>query len=165
MVWLILGALLLVAFMIFGRAFTAADPKLMANIIRLGAPLVLFLVSIVLSAGISLAVGLPFLFLMFFWPLILKLFGGKIGLQGQADGRSDGQTGQGYGRSGNPYGSRSTMTTKEALAILGLESNASRDEILQAHKALMKKVHPDQGGSDYLAQKINEAKDVLIGPK
>ena len=54
------------------------------------------------------------------------------------------------------------MSAEEALAILGLEAGASKRKIISAHRGLMKKYHPDQGGSDYLATKINEAKDVLI---
>lgn len=55
------------------------------------------------------------------------------------------------------------MDAKEARGILELEADASGDDIKQAHHRLMKKMHPDQGGSTYLASKINQAKDVLLG--
>ncbi|MEH6580491.1 MAG: DnaJ domain-containing protein [Halioglobus sp.] len=55
------------------------------------------------------------------------------------------------------------MNRKEALDALGLNENSSKDEIVAAHRKLMQKIHPDRGGNDYLAAKINQAKDILLG--
>ena len=54
------------------------------------------------------------------------------------------------------------MSFEEAYAILGLSSGADAEAIKEAHRRLMVKLHPDHGGSDYLATKINRARDVLL---
>jgi hypothetical protein len=68
---------------------------------------------------------------------------------------------EGAGRRGSEAAS-GKMTDEEAYQILGLQPGASPDQIGRAHRSLMKKLHPDQGGSTYLAARVNTAKDTLL---
>jgi DnaJ-class molecular chaperone len=55
------------------------------------------------------------------------------------------------------------MSKAEALGVLGLSAGATEEEIIQAHRKLISRFHPDKGGSDYLAAQINQAKKILLG--
>lgn len=58
--------------------------------------------------------------------------------------------------------SQGDLEIGEAYAILGLQTGASKEEVIKAHRSMIQKVHPDRGGSDYLAAQINKAKDIII---
>ena len=58
-----------------------------------------------------------------------------------------------------------SMTIKEAYQILGLDDTADKEKIKETYQSLISKLHPDKGGSDYLASKINQAKDILLNKK
>lgn len=68
------------------------------------------------------------------------------------------------GGAGVPPGvAEKPMDRAQALAVLGLEEGASREEILAAHRRLIQKIHPDRGGTQHLAGVLNRARDMLLG--
>jgi hypothetical protein len=83
------------------------------------------------------------------WGMRAYLLARQIRAGAQPTGRNAAQRGK-------------TMGRAEALEILGLQEGATPDEIEAAYKALIVKNHPDQGGTDWLAARLNEARDILL---
>jgi hypothetical protein len=67
------------------------------------------------------------------------------------------------GAAGPPPSGAGRMTREEALQVLGLAAGATEAEIRASHRRLMMMAHPDQGGSDWLAARLNQARDTLLG--
>jgi hypothetical protein len=151
MLWLLLGGLVL--FLLLGgmRAFERASvtsiKSLFTWIAALGG-LSLALMLILTGRG-GIAIG------------ALTLFGPLIYQKWQAArGRHIGGMGPGARQGGGRSGA---MSRAEAYEVLGLRPGASETDIREAHRRLMRGAHPDAGGSDWLAARINQARDILLG--
>jgi hypothetical protein len=73
--------------------------------------------------------------------------------------------GAGFSGQQSPPPNFNGPSREEALQILGLSGDPSRDEIIAAHRRLINKLHPDRGGSDFLAARVNQARDILLNGK
>ena len=80
-----------------------------------------------------------------------------------ADKRQGGGAGQEIRQSDPASELSGQMSVREARDVLGVKAGCSEEDIVMAHRRLMQKLHPDRGGNDYLAAKLNEAKQVLLG--
>ncbi len=161
MLWLLIGAIVLFTLIGGMRAFEKASitsiKALLAWIAAL-AGLSLALLLILTGRG-GAAIGA----LVMFGPLVWQKLraGGALGGPGPK-----GPGPKGPGPSGPSAGAARTggaMTRQEALEILGLQPGASEAEIKEAHLRLMRRAHPDVGGSEWIATRINQARDVLLG--
>jgi phosphotransferase system glucose/maltose/N-acetylglucosamine-specific IIC component len=144
---LLLGLVALIACVFLFRVFVGSDPKKLLRVAR-SAGIVLLVVLIVFFAATERWV--PAVFLAgIAWSLFTQ---GRV-------------LPESWSRTEVPRERRreGAMTRDEALKVLGLGAGASEDDVREAHRRLIMQNHPDRGGSDYLASKINEAKDVLLG--
>jgi DnaJ domain len=157
---LLLGAVIL--FFLYWAARSSG--RLNADRQRWSATLALLVAVVLLFRGdVALAVvagAFGFYALGEVSPYWRRLFAGYAN-SGPAGRRENAQTDAGArGRFDPPRGSE--MTEQEAYQVLGVQPGASAQDIARAHRALMKKFHPDQGGTTSLAARVNEAKDVLL---
>jgi hypothetical protein len=95
----------------------------------------------------------------------VPLVGAALGLLGVAlrGGANSQQTGEQSAEAPRP--ANRAMSRREAAELLGVAQTASAEEINRAYRELMKKVHPDAGGNDALASKVQEAREILTGKR
>jgi DnaJ family protein C protein 19 len=152
MIWLLIGAAALFVFLgglrAFERASVTSIKSLVAWIAALGGLSLALLLILTGRGGIAISA------LLLFGPLLWQQWKGAQG--GQPKGR--------FGP-GTPPPPRTggAMSRAEAYQVLGLKPGATETEIREAHRRLMRSAHPDHGGSDWLATRINQARDVLLG--
>jgi len=150
MLWLLLGAVVLFVLMGGMRAFERASVtsiKSLATWIAALGGLSLALMLILTGRG-GIALGA----LTLFGPLLYQKWkatrGPRVG---------------GPNTGARPNSRSGPMTPDEAYEVLGLHPGASPADIKEAHRRLMRGAHPDAGGSDWLAARINQARDILLG--
>lgn len=151
---LLAGLALLGLLLLLARGYTGANPRSLARGFRLSGGVLLALLTVALA--VTGRVGFAFLTGAGAWILLF----GTTPPWLRSYGSSGPGPGQGRGSSGLPRST--TMSRVEALKVLGLEEGVSDEEIRAAHRRLIQQTHPDKGGTNYLAAKINEAKDVLL---
>nr|WP_294502043.1 DnaJ domain-containing protein [uncultured Rhodopila sp.] len=151
MLWLILGAAVLFVLMGGARAFERASVTTIKSFLTWVAALggITLALLLILSGRGGIALG-P---LVMFGPLLYRKW---------QESRAK-AIGGGGGGARPPPNRPGAMTRKEAYEVLGLHPGASETEIRDAHRRLMRGAHPDAGGSDWLASRVNQARDILLG--
>jgi DnaJ homolog subfamily C member 19 len=154
MLWLLIGTAILTVLLLGLRAFERAPVGTIYTLLKW----------IAAFGGITLTL---LLFLSGRGPQAL----GGLVLVGPLLWRRWHQGGLGFGGFGSPGATgtpppprqSSAMSRQEAYEVLGLKPGADADAIHAAHRRLMRAAHPDAGGSDWLASRVNQARDVLLG--
>lgn len=133
----VIGSLVLTALYLLGQAFAVADPKSLAKVFRaIGAA------SFFLAGAGAFAIGRIVAAALLFFAAWMIWNEGNI-------------------RRRLRPARAAAMSRDEAYAVLGLAPGAGEDDIRAAYRKLILQNHPDRGGSEYLAAKINQARDVL----
>ena len=163
MLWLVLGGLALFLFLGGLRAFERASVTTIKSFLTWVAALAgisLFLL-LVLTGREGLALGAIALFGPVLWNRWRAARMGTSAGAGPSGTAGSAGTGRQQRRPPPPRGG--AMSREEAYQVLGLTPGASEADIRAAHHRLMRTAHPDTGGSDWLAARINMARDVLLG--
>jgi len=155
MTYFILGVTLLAGLLLAGRWFVTAEPHTIKR--ALGWTLVTLILGVIAFFALSgrLAWALAALPALVPWIIRLRVAVRLARMFAAFRRSAGGQAGAGPAGGG-------AMPVAEAWAVLGLEPGAGRDAVIAAHRRLIANLHPDRGGSDYLAARINQAKDILL---
>lgn len=143
---LVAGGLLLAAFFAFGRWYVQADPRRLAALVR---PTLIALAT--LAAALLALTGRLWLVAVLA-PLVLPAL--RLLRRQAGNPRVD---------AAPPPAGAAAMSVADAYRILGLAPGAGEGEIEAAHHRLIALVHPDKGGSSFLAAQVNRARDLLLG--
>ncbi|ARN85435.1 DnaJ domain-containing protein [Candidatus Nucleicultrix amoebiphila] len=138
---ILVGAVLLVATLFLARWFIHVDTETRAKAAKIGLAIVVVLAFVLIFFGLRLPFVITGLFVLI--PFLPYFFQQET----QELSKSAVST---------------HMTLEEARQILGVKARDTEEEILKAYRRIIQKVHPDKGGSAYLAAKVNHAKDVLL---
>lgn len=159
-VYLVL-ALIILAFFVLNK-FLKTPPEIISKLVKkIGLGLCLLLIGFLAATGklnwlfALLGIGVAFIIRMI--PFITR-YVPQIHSLWVAFNKNKSYSSKDNGS--NPF--KGKMTKQEAYEVLGVTPQATEKEIIMAHRKLMQKMHPDRGGSDYLAAKINLAKKVLL---
>ncbi len=159
--WFLIGLAALVAILILLRLFVNTDPKVLARGLIWSATILLIggLATLAFSGRLSwLFVAVP---AALPWIARARMLAQLVRLILYFRGTAGTPSGGGPGPQSGPQPG-TIMTRDEALKVLGLGPHADETAIRAAHRRLIAALHPDQGGSSYLAAKINQARDVLL---
>lgn len=170
MIWLVLGAMLVAAFVAIGKMLVGASPARLKASLRFASSAAWALGFVCTIAG-KPVLGLTLLGLGALGVGAVSLPGkSRRSARPERDGRGA-ASGRGPDVEADADRSRSrssglggsgVMSEQEAYQILGVHPGAGAEEIVRAHRALMKKIHPDQGGTTEVAARVNAARDLLM---